>query len=346
MRRREAAEVFSGLQEVLSAGSRAAVAVVVGVDGSAYRRPGAMLLTAEDGIRAGAISGGCLEDDVRLHAERAMATGEPALLTYDTGSTAVEGLGLGCDGRLRILVRPFDLADVGFAGAALRALRTRDPVVSAWALVGRGVALWVRGTDGALLAAAEAGSPDWSRRAAAAVASDETTALFVEELEPSPRIVLCGAGEDSRPIAALAARCGFDPVLLDHRPARLDASRYPPGSARIRQRPGVLPASLALDSRDAAVVKTHAFEADRDWLAALLATAVGYIGLMGPRSRIDRLRSGLPDDPRIFGPTGLDIGGRGSEQVAVSVVAELIALRAGHGGGHLRDRRQPIHAGE
>jgi xanthine/CO dehydrogenase XdhC/CoxF family maturation factor len=142
-----------------------------------------------------------------------------------------------------------------------------------------------------------------------------------------------------------AAAVGFRAVVADHRPAFLTAQRFPEAQRLLLMRadqPGDLPA----DRDTLAVIKTHVFEHDSKWLARLLATEVGYIGLLGPRARGDRLLAKVAPGQRrrVFAPVGLDLGADGPEQVALSVVSEALAVWAGRGGQHLREREAALHA--
>lgn len=325
-RRAEALRVFRALDRILGEGRPAVVATLVGVDGSAFRRPGARMLVGPEGETVGAISAGCLEEDVRLHAAAVMEEGERRMLEYDTSSILEDSLGLGCDGRLEVFLRPFGATDRGRVADTRIALEMNRPVGLRWELDTGALCTW---------SGSENGGVEVARREGQA---------FIEGLPPAPRLLIFGAGDDSRPLAALAGRVGYAVTVVDHRPAQLTAERFPDADQLLWQRPGPLSAHLAPRPGDAAIIKTHSFAGDRAWLGEVLAAPFHYIGLMGPRARIDRLREEVGEDPRIHGPTGLDVGAQGEEQIAVSIVAELLAVRSDRDGGRLRDRARPIHS--
>lgn len=353
----ETESLFRRVAQGMDAGHRCAVGTVVSIAGSAYRRPGAKLLVRRDGRAWGGVSGGCLEADVREVALEVLDRGEPVLRSYRTGSdeNVVWGLGLGCDGSVEILVQPYPPTGDGlFIDRALGLLGGRKPFSIVTVLPGSGPspagAAALVDSSGAVASGTGDGSLDARlasvampalASASAACVEDAGLAAFVDVLLPPPEALICGAGDDAMPLAAVAAQAGFRVAVSDHRPAYLTAERFP-GAALID--PGDLPPGRVRDSY--AVVMTHDLERDRAWLRALADGGAAYIGLLGPRARRDDLLDGVPADalPTIYGPVGLDIGADGPEQVALSVVAEMLAAGAGREPGHLRDREAPIHA--
>jgi xanthine/CO dehydrogenase XdhC/CoxF family maturation factor len=184
------------------------------------------------------------------------------------------------------------------------------------------------------------------RRGETAVHEADALQLFTEVLTPPPRLVVFGAGDDALPLARYAQDVGFRVAVVDHRPAALSDSRFPDEVRRFTLRPEQGVSALPLGPRTLAVVKTHSLALDREWVRGLVRTEVPYIGVLGPRARVEEILRQVEAtrDRRVFGPVGLDLGTDGPEQVAVSVVAELLAVRAGRAGRHLRDREGPIHA--
>lgn len=357
-RRAEAVAVFRELEGLLAIGTEAAVAMVVRIAGSAYRRPGARMLVAADGRTWGGISAGCLEEDVRLHALDALVERRPVVLNYDTSSIDVDGLALGCDGKLEILVRPFRPDEAAVVREVRRALGSRRRVAIAWGLPDASGAAdrapfgvmadmplemlgVVHSREVPVLSLARDMLEDLS---ASPVAVDEQdSAAFTERLDPAPQLLVCGGGLDSKPLVELGHHVGFDVTVVDHKPGKLRPELYSPGIHLQRARPGD-GFERELVEEDMVVIKTHSFRQDAAWLEQVKSTNVAYIGLMGPRSRVGRLREAAGDDVRIFGPVGLDVGARGAEQIAVAIVAEMLAVRSGRRPQHLRDRVGPIHS--
>jgi xanthine/CO dehydrogenase XdhC/CoxF family maturation factor len=337
----------------------AALATVVRIEGSAYRRPGAKLLVHPDGRSSGGVSGGCLEADLREHGLRVARSGTPRLIHYDTSSDdrAPFGLGLGCGGAVDVFVQPattprfLELAralTVSLGGDRTIAIATPlegDAAGRAVAVTAGGSPMGSTGRhvlDLRLVANAEV----QLAHGASSIGVVEGVRVFTEVLQPPPELVVFGAGDDAIPLARLALDAGFRVTLVDHRPAYLDAARFPSPARRLALRPEARgEAPLPLRRESFAVVKTHSLEYDREWTRMLVASAVGYIGVLGPRARVlEILRQlGADVDRRVFGPVGLDLGAEGPEQVALSVVAELLAVRSRRSPRHLRDREGPIH---
>ncbi len=368
----ETLEILHRLAALTAAGQQAAVACVVQIAGSAYRRPGARFLIAPDGSTLGGISGGCLEEDVRQTGLATMKTGQCRLLHYETGDDddALWGLGLGCNGEVDVFVVPTSRPGFGDATERLRELLSSDKAFSVITIVsdldGEDTMLEGRilipamvtetplGTgdtelDDALLAAAAEALEAGSSR----IIETHGVRAFIETFEPPPVVVVCGAGDDAMPLVAGATQVGFRVVVVDHRPASLTAERFP-GAWRLIQ---ALPEDAAEDraENDAGsipttgdtfvVLKTHNLVRDKAWARRFLATPIPYLGLLGPGARCQEIIDQAPADQRhrIYGPVGLDLGAEGPEQVGLCVVGELLAVRSNRQPQHLRDRKTAIH---
>jgi xanthine/CO dehydrogenase XdhC/CoxF family maturation factor len=349
------------LERVLSLareGRPCALATVTRIRGSAYRRPGARLLIEPDGGGLGGISGGCLEEDVREVGQQVMRTGLSRLLHYETGTdeSKVWGLGLGCDGEVDVAVHAVSVeAALGTWARVRDLLRGEQPFAIAFVAAdgGRGQVL-VAGESGRLVGGFDDAAADERALAAAlaAVRAQRASArvsggsIFVEVLAPPPTLLVCGAGDDARPLVAAAAAVGFRVVVADHRAAYATGARFPPAHAVLLARPDDPSAALPAGPRTFAVVMTHSLKRDTEWVQRLAATDVSYLGVLGPRARTERIlgeRAPARRD-RIYGPVGLDLGADGPEQVALSIVAEILAVASGREPRHLRERAESVHA--
>jgi xanthine dehydrogenase accessory factor len=360
---KETAEILSRVAELTAAGRRAALATVVRIVGSAYRRPGAKFLIEESGSTLGSVSGGCLEADVREVAKAVLETGRPSLRHYSTGADedVVWGLGLGCNGLVDVFIQPATQGSLAELAESVRELLAGD---SAFA-----IATLVEGGDdvGATLVmepgravAGTLGTPELDRLALeggreviaagrAIVRPLGERGVFFEVLPPPPHLIVCGAGDDARPLVAYAADAGFRVTLIDHRQALLDPAWFPQAARRILARPENSEIELPPAVRSLAVVKTHSLAHDREWTRRLLAAGLPYVGVLGPRARTESILSDIgasrADGERVFGPVGLDLGADGPRQVAISIVAELLAFIAEREPRHLSERKEAIHAG-
>src|SRR5205823_12453829 len=338
-------------------GARAALATVVRVRGSAYRHEGAKLAVSADGNSAGNVSGGCLEQDVREVALQVIRSGTPELRSYCSGvdELAAWDLGGGGEGQVDVYVEPTDARP-----RERKLLDGRTPFVAATIVgmrdAGCGMRLIVTqdGSEGDL------GSPELNGEATARAHELLETgesgiheiggrSIFFDVLLPPPQLVVLGAGDDARPLVRFAAEVGFRVVVVDRRAGTLTRERFPGAAALVRSAGDELGEATPLDGECFAVVMNHNFADDQAYLRALLKTPVSYIGMLGPRQRTDRMlhnlaAEGSVDDGRVYGPVGLDIGTDGAEQVALAVLAEILAVRSGRRARSLRERHAPIHA--
>jgi xanthine dehydrogenase accessory factor len=320
----EIARILAALDS--AAGQPAALATLVKVEGSSYRRPGARLLLLPDDTRLGSISGGCLEEDVMDRARRVLASGQPELAVYDTTAEndLVWGVGLGCQGVVRILLERIPAARPDWIATLRANLHAR-----------RDTALVV--------------GPAGTRLAGEAAVADGN---FHETIPAPPALLLCGAGDDARPLAQMAKATGWHVTVADARPAYANRERFPDADEVFAAPISELWAKLRFDARTFAVVMTHRYADDREFLRGLLPLDFAYLGQLGPRVRTERILGELQAGglaitdahlAKLHAPVGLDLGGTTPETVALAILAELEARLNGRTPGHLRDRPGPIH---
>jgi xanthine/CO dehydrogenase XdhC/CoxF family maturation factor len=369
---KELLDILEAIRRFAASGDRLALATIISVRGSTYRRHGARLLLTAGQQMVGNISGGCLEGDIMVVADEVMASGTPRLVTYDltADDDAVWGLGLGCNGAVDVFVEPVDpaspqwalLNEIGTGEGTAALVKALDgPRAGRWMLVRSGAAQEGSLGDASLderaaRAAISAMVEGASRVVTLSTGADTGTAdgrLFVEVLRPPVRLVICGAGHDAVPVVQLAAQLGWRTVVVDQRQRFLTPERFPGAQQFIRAEPADAAARAPVDDRTYVVVMTHNYLHDRDLLRGFLTTPVRYIGMLGPRLRTEKILAELAasgvtisaaDRARIYGPLGLDIGAEGPEAIALALLAEIQAVEAGRGGGLLRERKGPIHA--
>jgi xanthine/CO dehydrogenase XdhC/CoxF family maturation factor len=365
----EITDVLAAIESLSARGERMALATIVAVKGSTYRRPGARLLVPENGAPIGNISGGCLEGDVADMARLVMKEGRARLASWDltADDDAVWGLGLGCNGAIEVFIEPAEKA-AQVAGALRMALDEEQPISvvtvlgSARPSVQEGARIVVRPggqTEGTLGDADTDAAGISAALERLAVESSEIRELtegvraFVEVLEPPVRLLVCGAGHDAAPLVRAAAGLGWRVDVVDERAAFLNAERYPGASGFVLvEAPEQAGTKAKVDDRTFAVVMTHNFLKDKEYVRSLLGTQAAYIGMLGPAARTERLLKELDDEgtkaseadrERIHGPAGLDLGGEGPEEIAQSIIAEIVAVKRGRAGGFLKARPGPIH---
>jgi len=355
----ETAAILDRLSRLVTDGNCAALATVVRISGSAYRRPGAKLLIEENGLTQGGVSGGCLETDVREQGLAVLRGAPPRSLQYETSSDeeTLWGLGLGCEGAVDVYLQRVDRQWMEGPGRQMRELASagvpfslitliRGPLEGRTLVLARGALAGTSGSGALDRELSERAGPILEGDSGSVILESGEHAAFVDVLRPPPRLFIFGAGDDARPLAALAVSAGFEVTVVDHRPAFLTAERFPPPVRLERRRPseGLAGLPINIGRRNFAVVQTHALVHDRDWMRALSEQPFAYIGLLGPRVRREEVVADLAvDAAKIFAPIGLDLGADGPEQVAVSVVAELLAVYARRDPIHLRARSGGIH---
>ncbi len=354
----ETERILDVLLRLAAEGRAVALARVVAIDGSAYRRPGAALLVAEDAPAVGGVSGGCLEEDVRLVGLEVARTLAPRLRRYDTkdDDSRPLGLGLGCGGSVEIFVQPVSTDEERRAWSVVRErLRGDESFAVVTALEGpRAGKTLVAGNGWATGSLGDPRLDDGARAAALGAIGKRASSvqvvggvpLFIEALLPPPRLLVCGAGDDAIPLVALAASVGFRVLVADHREAYVTDARFPDARALFLQRPEAgVPAALPGPGAFA-IVKCHSLGLDRGWVRALLGADVGYVGVLGPRERTRRIADEIEaaGRDRLYGPVGLDLGAEGPEQVALAIVAELLAVRSARTPAHLREKESAVHA--
>lgn len=343
---------------------KAALATVVRVQGSAYRRPGARMFITDDGQWTGAVSGGCLEGDALRQAREVMRAAQPRVVTYDTTNDEENafGIGLGCNGIIDILIEPIRPDDSRNPLALLGRLVTdRRPTAMATVVaapeperVGQRLILDAHGE-------AHSTVPDRNFAeklhglAEEALATERSSlneidgaSVFVEALIPDLQLVIFGAGYDVLPLVAQAKLLGWGVTVTDDCIAHLSPKKFAACDAMIYSPREEVMAKLTPDRRTAAVLMTHNFRYDEAVLPGLLETEIPYIGILGPKKRGDKLVEALggvrpTDRARLHSPIGLDLGAETPEEIALSVVAEIQAHFNRRDGRMLKLRNAPIH---
>jgi xanthine dehydrogenase accessory factor len=346
---------------------RVALATVVGVERSAPRDPGAALAVNERGEVAGSVSGGCVEAAVVEEAQDALASGRARLASYGISDEAAFSVGLTCGGTIHVFIERIDDWPAGMFERLARALHAEEPIAAAARIDGTGAGrrLLVAedeswgglGTSGltyaalgearALLAAGEKALREFGPDGEPTGVEER---VFIEAFAPKPVMYIFGAIDFSRAMATLAKYAGYRVVVVDARPVFATKARIPDADDVVVAWPDEYLVRAPVDERTAIVVLTHDPKFDIPLLRVALATRAGYIGAMGSRSthasRVAELRvAGISEAQlaRINAPIGLDIGARTPEETAVSILAEIVALRARRPGGRLSGGDEPIH---
>jgi xanthine dehydrogenase accessory factor len=361
------------------AGERVGVGTVVATFQSAPRAPGASMLVGPGGEAVGSVSGGCVEGAVYDLAEQVLSDRRPVLQRYGVSDEDAFAVGLTCGGILDVFVEVVDRDTFPELGEVAAAIEAGEPIAVATlvehadaARVGRRLVVrpdgHERGVSGTLgssraddAVAADARGllesgrnetlhygPDGQRRG-------EGMSVFVASYAPKPRLLVFGAIDFAAAVAKVGSFLGYHVTVCDARPVFATATRFPEADEVIVRWPHKYLAEEAesgrIDGRTVLCVLTHDPKFDVPLLeVALRLPDIAYVGAMGSRrthdDRVKRLEeAGLTDAElaRLSSPIGLDLGARTPEETAVSIAAEIIALRWGGGGTRLIEQEGPIH---
>lgn len=371
---KEIREIIRAFDNCAAAGKKTALASVVHLNGSSYRRPGARMLVDDEGRLTGAISGGCLEGDALRKALLVIAQQQSKLVTYDTSDEEdmTVGVQLGCEGMIQVLFEPVD------AGLALNpvtllrkavAKRQKSVLVTLFSAGEKhkpqtGTCLLME-EDGTItgdipvagikeavmsdvLVAMETGSSSFRNYTAA----DVSITAFIECLQPAISLVVVGAGNDAVPLVNMADILGWEARVVDGRNTYAKPERFAAACQVLVSKPEKALDQIHVDGQTAFVLMTHNYNYDLAMLKALLQRNAAYIGVLGPKKKLERMLGELreqgvtPTEKQlncIYGPTGLDTGAETAEEIALSIAAEIKAVFAGRRGGPLRNNKGFIH---
>jgi xanthine dehydrogenase accessory factor len=378
----ELQSITSAYAQAYASGEHAALATVISVEGSAYRRPGARMLIAESGRTVGTISGGCLERDVVERATQVMESRAALIVEYDTrgNEDIVWGLGLGCNGVVRILLESLHEGSAGVRALQFISDCLRERKCGLLATVITGTESQPGGEDYAVEVGERmlfdeelnvCGQSLAARALAARVREDALeilagkralmrsyeegcgrTEIFFDVIKASRALVIFGAEHDALPLVRPARTLGWRVTVVDTRARKATKERFAEADEVLLCRAEDVAAQVSLTENTAIVVMTHNYLDDIELLRALVPSPVFYLGVLGPKQRTSKLleeigvdRFGLTASrfARLHSPIGMDIGAETPEEIALAIICEIKAVCAGRDGGFLRDRDAPIH---
>ncbi len=362
---KEIKDIITAFEEAAIRGQKAALATVVHVSGSSYRRPGARMLVTEDGRLTGAISGGCLEGDALRKALLAISQDKKKLVIYDTSDEddAKLGVQLGCNGIVSILFEPLHPSDNHHPITLLKkSIAHRSPSIL---VTGFGMqqqmhlgttspeALPVAIATEAQTIAAAVLQTGQSKYWDIPLGEGEQT-IFFEYVNPPVSLIIAGAGNDVMPLVSMAQLLGWQVTVADGRATHANTNRFPEVEKLLVGKPENIISEMVLDNRTAIVLMTHNYNYDLDLLERIRGKEIPYVGLLGPATKREKMLKELEEKgkgwdelalQKIFGPAGLDLGAETSAEIAISIIAEIMSVMEVKVPANLRNKLQPIHNG-
>ncbi|MRH44347.1 XdhC family protein [Aquibacillus halophilus] len=333
-------DIYTILDEVCGASCEGSIlASVVHVEGSAYKKEGAMMIFKKDGSQIGMLSAGCLEEDLAARIEHHGLGRQSETIVYDMrGSNEISwGEGSGCNGVIHVLVEPINsqlindlsrlksILDNGHSVTMIKHLPS-DSQPSTYLFITEDnhtfgnlsgkVTEELRG-----LVDQTVSSIDKSFNTCVSSLGEK---IYIHHIQPKSRLIVFGAGKDAIPLVSFASKTGFSVTVADWRPALCNHSNFPEANELILGFPEEIINQIEITARDYVVILTHNFQKDKEILSALIHKDIKYLGVLGSSKRTKRLLGTKKLPPQIKTPIGLSIGADGPEQIAISIVAELI----------------------
>ena len=352
--------------------TRAALATVVRVEGSSYRRTGARMLVMDNGIWIGGISGGCLEGDALKRARLAITKSVASLVTYDTTEDDAHqiGVGLGCNGIIDVLFTPLDYDDTNNPVEILKSCIKGDRKTNVLITITDVRGDWKKITAGEVIQYTSPASlkilwdmelekelvnkTEWLLEAGKSSPfefeknTDEKISFFIEILLPEIHLILMGYQYDVYPLARLTKDTGWLATVVTN-PLKLNNASVNVFDAIVQDEQF---ASIVFDEYTGIILMSHDFKTDKRNLVKALKTTAPYIAMLGPKVRAEKIFKEIEDEgnsiaekdmQRIYAPAGLDIGALTPEEIGLSLLAEIRTVFSNRKGGFLRLRDVPIH---
>jgi xanthine dehydrogenase accessory factor len=372
---KEIQNIIVAYDKAVAEGKRTALATVVHLEGSSYRRPGARMLITEDGELTGAISGGCLEGDALQKSQMVIAQQKSRIVTYDTTDETDDtlGVGLGCNGIINILIEPLQPGSASNQVEFLKKVvskRQRAVLVTLFDLEAPrstqpGTCLLLNEADeifgtypdqqlnGILMQDARFVMQDKKSAFTKYVSAGMNLTAFIEYLKPAISLVVIGAGNDVIPLVDMADILGWETRVFDGRTSYARPERFAKACQVIVSKPEAVLEQVSIDEQTVFALMTHNYNYDYAMLKALVKKNVVYIGMLGPKKKLDRMLAELNDEgihlsdqqlSFIHGPAGLDIAAETAEEIALSIIAEIKAILNGKEGRPLKVKQGAIHS--
>lgn len=370
---KELVEIIRAYDQAKKNAMHTVLATVVHVEGSSYRRPGARMLVLENGLMIGAISGGCLEGDALKKAFLTFTDQATRLITYDTSNEedASVGIQLGCEGVIQVLFEYIDAAKQNNPIEFIRkACNNRQKAVLVTLFDLKNKKNPFMGTaclyneygnfesnleetiNKSIVVDAQQVITNAQTQFATYQIGEQSINGFLDYIQPPISIVIVGAGNDAIPLSKMADLLGWEVKVVDGRNTHAKQDRFISACQVLVSRPEKVLEQIKIDDRTCFVLMTHNYQYDLEMLKALLPLNINYIGMLGPKKKLEKVLNDLatqgiePSNGQlesIYGPTGLDIGAETAEEIASSIIAEIQAVFNKKEGSKLKLKTTQIH---
>ncbi|MEE9374120.1 MAG: XdhC family protein [Saprospiraceae bacterium] len=362
---KEIRSIINHYKAIIGTKKRMALATVVNVEGSSYRREGARMLVVEDGTWVGGISGGCLEGDALRKAKNAIVKGIPSIVRYDTRDDDVFqiGVGLGCNGVIDVLISPIINHRSNPIEILSRCMNKRQPSILLTSIGKSGnipigtmqeivLNRQLKTTDNEEVnkkLEKEIGEVVLDKKSKIALlhGGKYEYKFFIEYLPPEMHLILYGANYDIYPLADIAKNIGWEVTVVCN-PQKVDKALFTKVNVV-----SIKSNKIIFDKYTAAILMAHDYKTDKNNLCSIINSDVAYIGMLGPQVRSKKILNELrikysdkwPSDlTNIHAPIGLDTGATSPEEIAISIIAEIRTYFSKRSGGYLKDRIDTIHS--
>ncbi len=333
----ELKKIIQAFEVAKSKKLKTVLVTVVALEGSSYRRPGVRMLIREDGRAIGAVSGGCVEKEIVLQAQSVFTGGIPKMMTYDGRYR------LGCEGILYILIEPF-APESQFFKAFDVMLQKRHPFeVSSYFSKTEGS----NQTYGSIFRFEGKEIPLRS-----SLKTDPAAERFEQQMQPCFKLVIVGAEHDAVQLCLFASLAGWEVTIVAAASEKKEITDFPGAEKFITIEPEML-STDAIDQQTALMIMTHSYVRDLKYLLAYKNTRPGYLGLLGPSRRRERLLGDFierhPEVSDAFidgihGPAGLDIGAETAQEIAFAIIAEILSVTRDKKPMLLKNKSGKIHS--
>jgi xanthine dehydrogenase accessory factor len=370
---KEIKKILDKYSQIDFANRKAAIATVVKVEGSSYRRAGAKMLMTDDGRWEGAISGGCLEGDALRKARQVIMEKKPMLVLYDTREDGSGNMSanLGCNGIIEVLIEPVVESNVSNPVVLLNYLLDQNEasVVATVFQVDEGIDAIVGERliyqkDKITESVSNSDLKKWLVKESEEVMVNNKSVtksytvdegvlrVFFEVVQPDIHLVIFGGGYDAIPLYKQGKEMGWKVTVTDECVAHLLPARFPEATCVIPTDRTTFLNTINITKRTAVALLTHSYQYDKSVIEKLSSTEVGYVGALGPRKRFVKMQNEWLQEGKeigasnIFSPAGLDLGAETPEEIALAIIAEIQAHFTNKRGGFLKEKQGSIHERE